>query len=252
MSRRYASYTADYILSRVTVAEILQAFGAPKLVKGRCNCPVHHGDNKQAFSVDEKKGTWICFVCGKGGGKVDLVAALGGLGRAAAMEWIADMSGLPPDGPVLESERREMEARRKAVELARQIQTLRERSLDALRGYSGLLSGELLKIERYIQEAQSRKRLVPIGIAQDRWFTINSRRELVERMRQRIERADAKELLAAHRHRTPGPPTHEQVFAQREYDHLLQDYKDLELAQIRSDLRQATAQRKALQELGLI
>jgi hypothetical protein len=248
---QHYAYDSEYILSRITVAEILSAFGVPHVTRGRSACPIHKGDNKMSFSVDEKKGVWSCFSCGAGGGKIDLVAQLGGMSKSDAMKWIAETVGLPPEGPVLESERRQMEARRKAVETARQVQRLRESSLSALRRYGNLLRSELLRTERYILRCQSRPGLLPVGAAQEHWFEINSRRLEVAGMRRAIEGTDGPTLLQVYRNRKPHPPTEKQLRYQQEHDALLCKFMDEHVARLRAEMLHFTTEKKALQALGI-
>lgn len=40
-------------------------------------CPVHHGDNPQAFSASLSKGVWRCHACGAKGGVVAFARAVG-------------------------------------------------------------------------------------------------------------------------------------------------------------------------------
>ena len=58
------------------VVELAHDYGGVTLRHGRCACPLHGGDNPQAFSVANGKG-WHCFTgdCGGGDG-VGLVVAL--------------------------------------------------------------------------------------------------------------------------------------------------------------------------------
>lgn len=45
--------------------------------KGRGCCPIHQGDNPQAFSFDLERGVWTCHAGCGGGGIVDLARKLG-------------------------------------------------------------------------------------------------------------------------------------------------------------------------------
>jgi CHC2 zinc finger len=74
----------------VPLRSVLDRYGVE--LKGRGNrrrgkCPIHKGDNPDAFVIDLVKDEWFCFSpkCNRGGGVVALVAALEGVpGREAA------------------------------------------------------------------------------------------------------------------------------------------------------------------------
>lgn len=89
------NYTAQEVLDRVRVSDIVSALGIHLPRRGnRTKCPIHRGDNP-TFSFDEKKGVWYCFACGEGGGKVALVRRALGYEPKASLEWIAELAGVP-------------------------------------------------------------------------------------------------------------------------------------------------------------
>lgn len=45
--------------------------------QARGQCPIHHGDNPQAFSASLSKGVWQCHACGAKGGVVAFAKAVG-------------------------------------------------------------------------------------------------------------------------------------------------------------------------------
>jgi ribosomal protein L37AE/L43A len=59
----------------------LLARHVPKLIikgdQARGQCPIHHGDNPQAFSANLSKGVWQCHACGAKGGAVAFARAVG-------------------------------------------------------------------------------------------------------------------------------------------------------------------------------
>jgi len=63
----------------LTVLEVLERAGHPlgrRLgARWRTTCPIHRGDNREAFSYTSE--VWHCFVCGESGGVVKLARALG-------------------------------------------------------------------------------------------------------------------------------------------------------------------------------
>jgi DNA primase len=73
-----------------------------ELHRGRGRCPIHGGDNDQAFAVypdssagpEAKPGRWHCYRCDEGGDVVDLAAAVEGGGAWAATLALADRYGV--------------------------------------------------------------------------------------------------------------------------------------------------------------
>jgi DNA primase len=57
-------------------------------------CPIHKGDNPNAFVVDLEKNLWHCFTqCAAGGDVVELVRRLDGVGYREAAEILAQLAG---------------------------------------------------------------------------------------------------------------------------------------------------------------
>ena len=60
-------------------------------------CPIHHGTNKRQFQIDPGQGLWHCFGdCQRGGGGIELVAAIEGISNQQAAERIASWFSIPP------------------------------------------------------------------------------------------------------------------------------------------------------------
>lgn len=75
------------------ISNILTQLDVPPGRRGRTQCPIHRGDNSQAFSYDDDKGQWFCFRCGIGGDAIELVKKALQLDFRAALQWL----GLKPD-----------------------------------------------------------------------------------------------------------------------------------------------------------
>lgn len=45
--------------------------------QARGQCPIHHGDNPQAFSANLARGVWQCHACGAKGGVIAFARAVG-------------------------------------------------------------------------------------------------------------------------------------------------------------------------------
>jgi hypothetical protein len=56
--------------------------------RGRSRCPIHGGDNPQAFSYDDDRGIWYCFRCGIGGDVVELVKRSQDVNFVGALKWL--------------------------------------------------------------------------------------------------------------------------------------------------------------------
>ena len=72
----------DYIRRVVSLSMILSRYGLQETLKVsgtqlKGACPVHGGSNRRQFVVDTRKNVWRCFAdCNRGGGVLELVAAL--------------------------------------------------------------------------------------------------------------------------------------------------------------------------------
>lgn len=63
-------------------------------------CPIHKGSNKRQFVIDPNAGTWRCFGdCNRGGGSLEFVAAMEGIGITEAAETMARWFAITPASP---------------------------------------------------------------------------------------------------------------------------------------------------------
>ena len=59
-------------------------------------CPVHGGDNPNAFVVNLKKNLWYCFTgCNSGGDIIDLVCRLEGKNFRQTLHYLTSLAGCP-------------------------------------------------------------------------------------------------------------------------------------------------------------
>lgn len=56
--------------SKITITNLANKFGL-KLVKNRCACIFHKGENKTSLSFDNKTNTFYCFSCGVKGDVIE-------------------------------------------------------------------------------------------------------------------------------------------------------------------------------------
>jgi DNA primase len=86
----------------VSIPALLHARGLLDRMSRRGNrlvgpCPIHHGDNPTAFSVDLQRNLWFCYTgCDTGGDVIDLVRRLDGVGFREALRVLAAVALLPP------------------------------------------------------------------------------------------------------------------------------------------------------------
>lgn len=103
--------------ARVRIVHLLQAIGrlhefcarGPRLIGP---CPIHGGDNPQAFSVDSERNVWFCFTgCRRGGNVVDLAWLLSDRSWPRAARWLEQLTGSSVDLPPLPWPRRAEDSR---------------------------------------------------------------------------------------------------------------------------------------------
>jgi len=90
------------IKQHVDMRRLLSAYSITLGAKGRCACPLHGGDNKDAFSVASDGQSWKCFTgCGEDGhGDIfTFVERFENVDNAQARLKIMDMFGLSDDKP---------------------------------------------------------------------------------------------------------------------------------------------------------
>src|SRR5260221_58556 len=88
-------------VKQIPIPDYLRARGH-ELNRGRCACPIHGGDNKGAFSVNQKDGVWLwnCWTdCGRGGDIVELDMALYGGSRIDAAKRLQGLEA--SDSPII-------------------------------------------------------------------------------------------------------------------------------------------------------
>ena len=78
------------------ISEILSRLGIEPGGHKRTGCPIHRGDNKQAFSYDDSKGQWFCFRCGFGGDGITLIEKALDTDFKGALRWLGLEPGKPP------------------------------------------------------------------------------------------------------------------------------------------------------------
>ncbi len=96
------------------ISNTLQRLDVPVGRHGRTVCPIHRGDNRQAFSYDDAKGQWFCFRCNIGGDVVRLVEKALQTDFKGALKWLGIEPGQAPAPDPAEVRRRNAKAGLKA------------------------------------------------------------------------------------------------------------------------------------------
>jgi hypothetical protein len=110
----------DEILAHVNISSVWCALGGHTPNHGRA--PAFWRKTRDPnVSLNDAKGTWFDFARGEGGGILDLVEHVRGCSRSEAVQWLADLAGIPLDEhPLTQPEKRDWaRAKRQAVPLAR-------------------------------------------------------------------------------------------------------------------------------------
>ncbi len=113
----------DQIIFWAPISVVWTALGGDAPRRGRAGAFYRGGDNPGAISLIDEKGCWHDFVTGEGGGILDLVCRVLECDRTSALQWVADLSGLPLDGrPLTHTERQAFtHRRRRSEQLARDV-----------------------------------------------------------------------------------------------------------------------------------
>lgn len=91
-----------YLKTTVSIADVLAHKGLLAQYKNHGHkltgpCPVHGGDNPQAFVVNLAKNIWHCFTgCNAGGDLIDFVRRMDRISHRHAAEYLAQLAGALP------------------------------------------------------------------------------------------------------------------------------------------------------------
>jgi DNA primase len=124
---------AATLKERVSPRDVLDARGITYDRRGRAQCPLHGGDNREAFSI--KGDRFRCFACGAAGDVFDLVQRLDGVGfkeARAVISRLAGVGGAGNDAQWRERAQQDAVTRRRKQALARWRSDRLNRSLTAI------------------------------------------------------------------------------------------------------------------------
>ena len=100
-------FTFKYLKARVSIAAVLQDKGLITAFKKRADqlvgpCPLHGGDNPNAFVISLSKNIWHCFTqCNAGGDLVKLVQRLDSKTYRQTAAYLASLANTPNASPLL-------------------------------------------------------------------------------------------------------------------------------------------------------
>ena len=114
-------YAKEEIRQRVTIRQVVERYTDKKIVKGVCNCPLHH-EKTASFKLDEVKNLYYCFGCGNGGDIYDFIETYFGISFKDALYKLDADFALGIIGQRI-SVKAQIEARRR--EKDRQVEKLR-------------------------------------------------------------------------------------------------------------------------------
>jgi len=128
-------YPQHFIDDLKTRADIVGIIGARVQLKKKgtnwMGCCPFHDEKTPSFSVQQRKGFYKCFGCGKGGNVYTFLMEVDGLSFPEAVKEIAEKSGVPLPEPVDdESFQKAKVKREKKKELAEQVIELNQFALD--------------------------------------------------------------------------------------------------------------------------
>lgn len=126
--------TGSEIIDRASITRVWAALGGGPLRHGRGKAFWRGGDGFNV-SLQEQRGGWRDFPRNTGGGILDLIVAVLGCDRRAALSWLADHEGVTlDDNPLSPAERRAWAQRRaRAEQQARELAAWRNNYLACLR-----------------------------------------------------------------------------------------------------------------------
>ena len=138
-------YIKEEIRERVTIKQVVEYYTDKKIVKGVCNCPLHH-EKTASFTINESKQLYYCFGCGAGGDIFKFVQTYLGIDFKSAVAQIDKDFALGLSGEKI-SVKAQIEARERKKQRALELQEQARKDAE----YSQLcaqyrLTCELLKI----------------------------------------------------------------------------------------------------------
>lgn len=136
------------IKQAVTMWDVLGLFGIVTNRHGRCQCPIHHGEDYNCRIRDK---SFHCYVCGASGTVLDFVMQYMGTDLSGAERYLNDQLGLglPLGREQTASERRELNKRLRAMRAEKERA---ERELERAQTAYDRAMDEWVRLDRIIHE----------------------------------------------------------------------------------------------------
>ena len=119
--RNYGVFS-DTIRDRVSARDAAIALGIRVNRSGRCQCPIHHGQDYNMVVYADNRG-FFCHTCKQGGDCIRLVERVNQCSFPEAVEWLNSTFklGLPLDSEQSPQERKDAEIARKQRQIEREL-----------------------------------------------------------------------------------------------------------------------------------
>lgn len=120
--KRDLSVFTDDIRDRISANETAIKLGIRVNRYGRCQCPIHHGQDYNMVLYDDNRG-WYCHRCKQGGDVIRLVEKVNECPFPEAVEWLnsAFKLGLPLNGKDTAESRKDAEIAKKRHQIEREL-----------------------------------------------------------------------------------------------------------------------------------
>ena len=119
--RNYGVFS-DTIRDRVSARDAAVALGIRVNRSGRCQCPIHHGQDYNMVVYADNRG-FFCHTCKQGGDCIRLVERVNQCSFPEAVEWLNSTFklGLPLDREQSTQERKDAEIAKKQRQIEREL-----------------------------------------------------------------------------------------------------------------------------------
>lgn len=80
-------YNKERIRELVSIQQVVERYSGAKIEGNKCKCPLHK-EKTGSFTIDNKKGLYYCFGCGKGGDQFSFLQTYLGIDFKSAVAQI--------------------------------------------------------------------------------------------------------------------------------------------------------------------
>ena len=176
----YDQFFIDDLKNRADLVRIIEPY-APLKKKGAnwmACCPFHQ-EKSPSFSVNPAKGFYKCFGCGKGGNAYTFLMEMEGLNFPEAVQWVAEMSGVPLPEPVDDKQfQKSKERREKKKQLSERVIELNGIALEFWEAELQSKDKKATAAREYLESrgiSEEIQRQFRIGFSPDSWDSLLNR-----------------------------------------------------------------------------